>query len=74
MRADDVPFDDVVNLGPSVVKAVGEKRSTWQWRNLYAEEAGQTMGWRFANPETGVPPSRAFHPREASYDPLASLL
>jgi len=51
LRADDVPLDVIASLGQSVVEAVGEKRSTWRRRNLTAEAALQTMGYRFASTE-----------------------
>lgn len=48
LRADDVPLDVIVELGRTVVEAVGEKRSTWRRWNLTAEAARQTMDYRFA--------------------------
>lgn len=49
LRADDVPLDAIAELGASVVRVVGEKRSTWRRWNLMAEASRQTMGWRFAS-------------------------
>lgn len=49
LRADDVPLDEIVALGASVVTAVSEKRATWRHWNLVAEAARQTMGYRFAS-------------------------
>ena len=48
LRADDVPLDAIRELGQTVVRVVGEKRSTWRRWNLMAEASRQTMGWRFA--------------------------
>jgi hypothetical protein len=50
----EIPINDlevVASLGQSVVATVGEKRSTWRRRNLTAEAARQTMGYRFASTE-----------------------
>lgn len=51
LRADDIPFHVVAEVGVSVVGAVSEKRSTWRHWNLWAEASRQTMGWRFASAE-----------------------
>jgi conjugative relaxase-like TrwC/TraI family protein len=48
LRADDIAFHVVAEVGVSVVGAVSEKRSTWRHWNLWAEASRQTMGWRFA--------------------------
>jgi hypothetical protein len=44
LRADDVRPDLIDDIGHSVVAAVGDKRSTWQYWNLHAEASRQTMG------------------------------
>lgn len=49
LRADNIPFDLIEEVGRSVVIAVGEKRSTWRRANLYAETSRQILGWRFAS-------------------------
>jgi conjugative relaxase-like TrwC/TraI family protein len=48
IRADDVPLETVEALGEAVMRAVGDRRSTWRRWNLHAEASRQTMGWRFA--------------------------
>ncbi|MFB7251185.1 MobF family relaxase [Microbacterium sp. NPDC056234] len=49
VRADDLRLDAIADLGRAVVQIVGEKRSTWQRWNLYAEAARQLMDVRFAS-------------------------
>ena len=41
------PDGEVARVARRVVEAVGEKRSTWRYWNLWAEASRQTMGWRF---------------------------
>ena len=48
LRADDMPLEQIEEIGQQVVEAVGAKRSTWHRWNLTAEAARQTMGYRFA--------------------------
>ncbi len=49
LRADDLPLDQVAQIGDVVVAQVGVKRSTWRRWNLHAEATRQTMGLRFAS-------------------------
>lgn len=51
LRADDVPLEQVAEIGRLVVGIVGEKRSTWRRWNLHAEASRQIKGWRFASTE-----------------------
>lgn len=51
LRADDVPLEQVAEIGRLVVDIVGEKRSTWRRWNLHAEASRQIKGWRFASTE-----------------------
>lgn len=51
LRADDVPLEQVEEIGRLVVGIVGEKRSTWRRWNLHAEASRQIKGWRFASTE-----------------------
>jgi conjugative relaxase-like TrwC/TraI family protein len=51
LRADDVPLEQIAQLGATVVTIVGEKRSTWRRWNLHAEASRQMKGWRFASTE-----------------------
>ena len=44
LRADDIPLDVIAELGGAVVKAVGEKRSTWRRCKLMAGASRQLMG------------------------------
>ncbi|QDZ16909.1 MobF family relaxase [Humibacter ginsenosidimutans] len=49
--ADDMPLEQVEQVGRVVVGVVSEKRSTWRRWNLYAEASRQIKGWRFASTE-----------------------
>lgn len=49
LRAADLPLDTIGALGLHVVRAVGERRTTWRHWNLVAEAARQTMQYRFAS-------------------------
>lgn len=49
LRADDIPLEAIAEIGQAVVGEVGERRSTWQRWNLYAEAARQLTELRFAS-------------------------
>ena len=49
LRADDLPLEQLGQIGEAVVAQVGVKRSAWRRWNLYAEASRQTMGLRFAS-------------------------
>lgn len=49
LRADDLPLDQIAQIGDVVVAQMGVKRSTWRRWNLHAEASRQTMGLRFAS-------------------------
>lgn len=49
LRADDLPLEQLSQIGEAVVAQVGVKRSTWRRWNLHAEASRQTMGLRFAS-------------------------
>lgn len=49
LRADDLPLEELEQIGQAVVAEVGTRRSTWRRWNLHAEASRQTMGLRFAS-------------------------
>lgn len=48
LSPEDIPAEVIAQVGANVVKAVGQKRSTWRHWNLWAEASRQTVLWRFA--------------------------